>query len=80
MLVKVLVELHFTLMHYTLLRIKIARSQVGMMFTPQSFILSGFEKALSAIVSPRKGKFLLKILWDQTATADSGGYKMHTYY
>ena len=37
MLIKALVELHFTL-----LQIKIARSWVGMMFTPWSFILSGF--------------------------------------
>ena len=51
--------------HITLLQKKVT-SWVGMMFTLQSFILSGFEKPLPLYLLAR-GKSLLKILWNQAA-------------
>ena len=78
MLVKVLVELHFAL---TLLLIKIARSWVGMMFTPQSFILSGCWKSpCLPLCLLARGKFLLKILWDQTAQQRNPRQTNFTHY
>ena len=75
MLIKVLVELHFTLMHYTIADKDSKKSGGNDVYTPELYSIRVLKKPLPAIVSPRKRKVSTK----DPMGSDSGGYKMHTY-
>ena len=60
MLVKALVELHFTLMHYTIVDKNSKKSGGNDVYTPELYSIRVLKKPLSAIVSPRKRKVSTK--------------------